>query len=210
MRGLLLLVAGTSVVCAGSIVVAMIAGGRLSPDWTPYFDQIDVCGNELCILGVVPGATSWIEAERLIKPHAQQYSSSQEYGTQDVIVRVDQTLFDLSGPIKANIAGLLVYPEPKLILTIGAMVARFGGPCFVSSPNSSLSGPVLDLYYPFGIAETKPGSYELNIDTPISVLSADETVDNRKCREYPVSNSREFSIFSWYGFRSFHFYSRFP
>src|SRR5579859_708605 len=69
MRRLLQLVAVLCPTCAGTVLIVMIASGRLNPDWRRYFDHADFCTDRLCIIGIVPGVTSWDEAKGVLSTH---------------------------------------------------------------------------------------------------------------------------------------------
>ena len=222
MRRLLPIVSFLGAVFASAIVVAMIVGGRLSPNWTPYFDHVEVCGAQLCAFGIVPGVTSWTEARAILGNTAnRKLLPVADNNAYNIAGRVDRTGFFLFGQA-TNQSGQSVPTHFELLvpsspgLTAGALVARFGAPCLVIL-QYALDVPNLILYYPFGsatlgtfstmngVATTERPS--LNLDDPVSLQNYDLDIFSglATCADFNKLNLPGKLV--WGGFRSLRIYS---
>src|SRR5579859_4356594 len=158
MRHLALLIAGIIPVFGGLIVLAMIGGGRLHPDWTPYFDHVELCDKRFCAFGIVPGVTTWSQAETMLNIQLSDIVNSNLIYT-GLSDRVDRTIFlargyknDPSTPVVEMLFWMTPSTSSKS-LTVGAFIARFGPPCFVYY--TDFGWPLFTLYYPFGVVSTQ-------------------------------------------------------
>ena len=228
MRRLLQLVAVLCPACAGAILVVMIAAGRLHPDWTPYFDHVQWCADRLCIFGIVPGVTSWDEAKGVLYTHhidGLQLNDKVKYGWG----LFDQTGFGVQAQADSSATQQLVMQVQFSVtrtasmpgLTAGAVIARFGAPCFVRY-SAYIEWPGVTLYYPFGTAYVAPAiengitltaksNFNFNVNTPVSLssdvyadLNANSLTLNAQCRQFQALDLP--NAYPWRGFRSTRLY----
>lgn len=199
----------------------MIAGGRFAPDWSRYFDHINVCGATLCVSGIVPGETPWNDALGVLSvPQTQSLSFSTWSG---VIGRTNLFVIGKAvnehGQSTPELLQAFVPSAPSL--TTGALIARYGDPCFVVFQYvvyNSVVVPNFTLYYPFATATINsfPGrpllmlNKELSLaaSDPVSLESYDLTSKYRgltTCAE--VNTTTVTGSVRWYGFGGFHLYS---
>jgi len=176
MRRLLLATIGLVTLCTAAIVAVMIAGGRLDPDWSRYFGPIDVCGNTLCVEGVIPGVTAPNDAIRILPPIKARMSSY------EAIVGNLYVWYDfLSKPNSSEptkIYSLLFIPIGiNNKLTLGAVISRFGKPCDFQVISMGNRNNALSLYYNFGYASVTIDNWSAKI-TPNTSVSMQAYPDN--------------------------------
>jgi len=175
------LIVGLVAVLAGTIVGVMIAGGRLHPDWTPYYDHITWCGERLCLAGIVPGMTSWDAAEKILRSQHINHLQLDE-NTEQATGVFGRTGFVVGGRSDKDAPGRVILQIELGVdlgssqpgLRAGALIAWLGPPCFVQysiRPDT----PMLTLYYPFGTAKVMmsgPG-YDFDASSPIYMMQSD-------------------------------------
>ncbi len=215
-------------VCAGVMLVVMIASGRLNPDWRRYFDHADFCTDRLCIIGIAPGITSWDEAKSVLYTHnisGLKLNDNVKYGWG----LFDQTGFGVQAQAGSGVPQQLVMQVQFSVtgtfstpgLTAGAVIARFGAPCFVRY-SAYIEWPGVTLYYPFGTAYvataiengitlTSKSKFNFNVNTPVS-LSSDVYADPNQNTMALSAQCHEFqahalpNAYPWRGFRSTRLY----
>jgi hypothetical protein len=208
-RRLVLLVTLLVLAFAGTIVVAMIVGGRLQPDWITYFDKVDICQGRFCLAGMIPGVTSWNAVEKILRGQSIDRLQLDEISEQATGV-LGRTGFVVNGlsegyapePIIGEIRLGVDVGSPISGLRVGALVARFGPPCFVrysTDPNTSM----VTLYFPFGTANVLVGSarYGFDASSPIFMLVSDMFMGSKDCRRVELAALPDVT-FPWQGFGS--------
>jgi len=228
MQRLFLFVCAACAACAGIIVLVMVAGGRLNPNWTPYFDQIGVCGAKLCAFGLVPGITSWDEVKAILSVSKIQNPMLAENGSVGLWGgEIDRTAFFLVGQAvnqsgQSTPAHLEAFVPSTPGLTAGIVVARYGAPCFIVFQNIFFNGlfvPDFTLFYPFASGKVSASAtangigfskdLDLNANDPVSLESYDlASAYNGMTTCAGVNSVDEPGKLPWRGFGSLgHLYS---
>jgi hypothetical protein len=102
---------------------AIFAGGRASPDWQPYFGDVNVQGGRLTYMGIRPGITTMNEAQIILA----------RYGNLSLITRADWHSVRIGADIVelATLDGVIVdgIAIRTPTITLPLVVARLGRPC---------------------------------------------------------------------------------
>ncbi len=232
MRHMLVVSFGLCCLSVMAILSVMIGAGRLNPNWTPYFDHGDTCSDRLCLLGIVPGVTPWDTAQAILNGQhipGLNFNPAVRYGWGIL----DNTIFTIQAGTDNNPSAAANAPGHTIMqmhfsigrsaespgLTAGAVVARFGAPCFVRY-SANPDWPILTLYYPFGtvyvataheqgLSDAAVARFALNVQTPVSIAS--DIYSDAASQQILASQCRDFKAmalphaFAWQGFRSARF-----
>ncbi len=205
-------VCGIFLLCVFAITGLIVARGRLNPDWARYFDHIEPCGNQLCILGIEPGITPADKGEAIIDGYAEDvlqdgWAPARQFriGTTWVSYGVDSyNDYNYIPTIGTLTFGQIFVGSNYTDVFLGAFIARFGSPCAVDVGRNEPS--FIDLYYPSIIVLIYPIDDSM-LDTKLTPHTKIATIISGISYD-PSSGMNCTSTSKWRGFRSFNDYYR--
>jgi hypothetical protein len=153
MKRLLLLTAVLSLTLMG-LCFAAIERGRAEP--TPEIVQgFGWCEDRLCYMGIVPGRTSWQDAQTILASASMRIQSSSGW-------RIEAEAEDARIILDANPGDSTVqYIRIRSGATLGSVIAIYGSPCTAYS-----NGVLYWTIYPSAMAVTAPIGRDLLLRDP--------------------------------------------
>lgn len=157
-------------ICAALIVLAQIGGGMLPmPEFFARYAP-DRCGAAWCLLGVIPGRTTWSEAQYILA--AQRGGQVSERQIIIVLGRGGEIGFypALDG---GSVGRILVHYPPDRGLPVGWIIQRYGAPCGVSFYWRSRAN-ILTLRYPRGMVNLRLQTTAFNPMSLVETIQLDD------------------------------------
>ncbi|PJF28035.1 MAG: hypothetical protein CUN53_01800 [Phototrophicales bacterium] len=155
---------------AALIVLACLGGGVMPmPEFFAHYAP-GRCGAAWCLLGVIPGRTTWSEAQYILA--AQRDGQISERQIIIILGRGGEIGFypGLDGGLVGRI---LVHYPPERGLPVGWIIQRYGAPCGVSFYWRARAN-ILTLRYPRAMVNLKLQSTAFNPMSPVETIQLDD------------------------------------
>jgi hypothetical protein len=172
---------------------------------------ISHCGDSFCYHGVVLGATTWDDAQNILRGHIESVG---QIGI-DVYFETPAYLI-VGGRSASNFDELHTLSEEQVNSTLGNLISLYGPPCRVTLVSNDVTGYNLTLIYPFFSVSAGVLTYDyddpqknsLTFDSPTYGFSLVNPPD--PCR-LKVTNAKGLANWDipWLGFTSANRYLRY-